>query len=50
MLPEEEWVDESASFIPSTTAHIIIKRSAKFDFLFKILIETLTYYVRLLML
>lgn len=48
MLTEEEWVDESAFFIPSKTAHIIIKRSAKFYFLVKILSEALTHYVRLL--
>jgi len=47
MLTEEEWVDGTALFSPSTTVQIIT-RNAKFDFLIEILSEALTHCVRLL--
>jgi hypothetical protein len=48
ILTEEERVDVSAFFGPSIIAQIITTRSAKLDFLMKILSEALTYYFRLL--
>jgi hypothetical protein len=47
MLTEEEWVDGTALFSPSTTAQITT-RSANFDILIEILSEALTHFVRLL--